>query len=46
MGFFEKAKKAVGDFGRKIAECGTIVETIKKKAATLNRKIVDRKSVV
>ncbi len=40
MGFFDKAKKAVGDLGRKIAECGTIVETIKKKAAALNKKIV------
>lgn len=40
MGFFDKAKKAVGDLGRKIAECGTIVETIKKKA------VADRKSVV
>lgn len=40
MGFFDKAKKAVGDLGRKIAESGTIVETIKKKAAALNKKIV------
>ena len=40
MGFFEKAKKAVGDLGRKIAESGTIVETIKKKAAALNKRIV------
>ena len=40
MGFFDKAKKAVGDLGRKIAECGTIVETIKKKAVALNKKIV------
>ncbi len=40
MGFFDKAKKAVGDLGRKIVECGTIVETIKKKAAALNKKIV------
>lgn len=40
MGFFDKAKKVVGDLGRKIAESGTIVETIKKKAAALNKKIV------
>lgn len=40
MGFFDKAKKVVGDLGRKIAENGTIVETIKKKAAALNKKIV------
>ncbi|MBD5636492.1 MAG: phosphate acetyltransferase [Clostridia bacterium] len=40
MGFFDKAKKAVGDLGRKIVESGTIVETIKKKAAALNKKIV------
>lgn len=40
MGFFDKAKKAVGDLGRKIAESGTIVETIKKKAAALGKKIV------
>ena len=40
MGFFDKAKKVVGDLGRKIAESGTIVETIKKKAAALGKKIV------
>lgn len=40
MGFFDKAKKAVGDLGRKIAESGTIVEKIKKNAALLQKKIV------
>ncbi len=35
-GFMDKVK----DLGRKIAESGTIVEEIKKKAAELNRKIV------
>ena len=40
MGFFDKAKKAVSDLGRKISESGTIVETIKKKAALLNKRIV------
>lgn len=40
MGFFDKAKKAVGDLGRKISESGTIVEKIKKKAALLQKKIV------
>ena len=40
MGIFDKAKKAVGDLGRKIVESGTIVETIKKKAAALSKKIV------
>ena len=40
MGFFEKTKKAFGDLGKKIAESGTIVETIKKKAAALGKRIV------
>ena len=40
MGFFDKAKKAVGDLGRKIAENGTIIQAIKKKAAALNKRIV------
>ena len=40
MGFFDKAKKAVGDLGRKIAESGPIVEKIKKNASLLQKKIV------
>ena len=40
MGFFDKAKKAVSDLGRKLSESGTIVEAIKKKAAVLNKRIV------
>ena len=40
MGFFDKTKKAFSDLGRKIAESGTIVEAIKKKAAALKKRIV------
>lgn len=39
-GFFDKVKKSVSDLGRKIAESGTVVEEIKKKAALLNKTIV------
>ncbi len=39
-GFFKKVKKSAEDLGRKIAEAGTVIEDIKKKAVILNRKIV------
>lgn len=35
-----KVKKTVASFGRKLQERGTVVEEIKKKAASLNRRIV------
>ncbi len=39
-GFFQKVKKSAKDLGRKIAESGTVIEDIKKKAVILDRKIV------
>ena len=36
----KKLQKSVSDLGRKLAETGTVVEVIKKKAKQLNRKIV------
>ena len=39
-GFLDKVKKSVNDLGRKIAESGTIVQEIKKKASVLDKKIV------
>lgn len=39
-GVWDKVKKSAQSLGRKIAENGTIVEEIKKKAALLDKKIV------
>jgi len=40
MGFLEKTKKTFSSIGRKMKECGTIVEEIKNKARAINKKIV------
>ncbi len=40
MAFFDKLKMQAKSLGRKIAESGTVIEEIKKKAAALNRRIV------
>ncbi len=40
MAFFDKLKMQAKSLGRKLAESGTVIEEIKKKAATLNRRIV------
>lgn len=40
MGFFNKGKKPLDDLKKEVAKSGTIVDTIKKKAAAINKKIV------